>query len=47
MYKEYNIFQLTLPIETEFSFPDNNIALIINKLVESIPQEVFNKYYNH
>lgn len=47
MYKEYNIFQLTLPIETEFSFPDNDIALIINKLVESIPQEAFNKYYNH
>ncbi|PNZ82946.1 IS1182 family transposase [Staphylococcus microti] len=47
MYKEYNINQLTLPIETEISFPENDIASIINKLVESIPQETFNQYYNH
>ncbi|UXR82258.1 IS1182 family transposase [Staphylococcus sp. IVB6214] len=47
MYKEYNISQLSLPIETEISFPESDIALIINKLVESIPQETFNQYYNH
>lgn len=47
MYKEYNISQLSLPIEIEISFPESDIALIINKLIESIPQETFNQYYNH
>ncbi len=28
------------------SFPENDIVFIINKLVESIPQEVFNPYYS-
>ncbi|PNZ38177.1 hypothetical protein CD134_04820 [Staphylococcus lutrae] len=46
MYKNYNMFQLTLPIETEMSFPENDIVFIINKLVESIPQEAFNPYYS-
>ncbi|WP_145951842.1 IS1182 family transposase [Staphylococcus lutrae] len=46
MYKNYNMFQLTLPIETEMSFPENDVVFIINKLVESIPQEAFNPYYS-
>lgn len=46
MYKNYNMFQLTLPIETEMSFPENDVVFVINKLVESIPQEAFNSYYS-
>ncbi|HEC2172029.1 TPA: transposase [Staphylococcus delphini] len=46
MYKNYNMSQLRLPLEAEMSFPENDIVFIINKLVESIPQEVFNPYYN-
>ncbi|EGQ0375137.1 transposase [Staphylococcus pseudintermedius] len=46
MYKNYNMFQLTLPIETEMSFPENDVVFIINKLVESIPQEAFNPHYS-
>ncbi|PCF65015.1 transposase [Staphylococcus intermedius] len=46
MYKNYNLFQLTLPIEIEMSFPENDVAFVINKLVESIPQEAFNSYYS-
>lgn len=40
MYKNYNMFQLTLPIETEMSFPENDVVFIINKLVESIPKKL-------
>lgn len=46
MYENYNMFQLTLPIETEMSFPENDVVFIINNLVESIPQEAFNPYYS-
>ncbi|MDT0747988.1 hypothetical protein [Staphylococcus chromogenes] len=47
MYKNYNMSQLTLPIETEFTFPENDVSTIINHLVESIPDAEFNAYYNH
>ncbi|HGO3998159.1 TPA: hypothetical protein ACK1AI_000706, partial [Staphylococcus aureus] len=47
MYKNYNMSQLTLPIETEITFPENDVSTIINHLVESIPDAEFNDYYNH
>ncbi|WP_158696571.1 transposase [Staphylococcus agnetis] len=47
MYKNYNMSQLTLPIETEITFPKNDVSTIINHLVESIPDAEFNDYYNH
>ncbi|REI31876.1 transposase, partial [Staphylococcus felis] len=47
MYKNYNMSQLTLPIETEITFPENDVSTIINHLVESIPDAEFNAYYNH
>nr|WP_274315664.1 transposase [Staphylococcus hyicus] len=47
MYKNYNMSQLTLPIETEITFPENDVSTIINHLVESIPDSEFNDYYNH
>lgn len=34
MYKNYNMSQLTLPIETEITFPKNDVSTIINHLVE-------------
>lgn len=40
------MFQLTLTVETEMSFPENDAVFVINKLVESIPQEAFNPYYS-
>ncbi|WP_209103299.1 hypothetical protein, partial [Staphylococcus agnetis] len=29
MYKNYNMSQLTLPIETEITFPENDVSTII------------------
>ncbi|WP_274316299.1 hypothetical protein [Staphylococcus hyicus] len=47
MYKNYNMSQLTLPIETEITFPENDVSTIINHLVESISDSEFNDYCNH
>ncbi len=44
MYKDYNINQLVLPMNLEIQIKENDIALDINNLVESIPQKTFSKY---
>ncbi len=44
MYKDYNINQLVLPMNLEIKIKENDIALHINNLVESIPQKTFSKY---
>ena len=41
MYKNYNMNQLVLPINLEVKLQDNDIAFVINDLVESIPDEAF------
>ena len=44
MYKNYNMNQLVLPINLEVKLQDNDIAFVINDLVESIPDEVFDNF---
>ncbi len=44
MYKNYNMNQLVLPINLEVKLQDNDIAFVINDLVESIPDEVFHNF---
>ncbi|OEK52490.1 transposase [Staphylococcus equorum] len=38
MYKNYNMTQLTLPMETEILIPNNDIAYAVNQIVETIPE---------
>ncbi|SUK03463.1 putative transposase [Staphylococcus aureus] len=37
MYKNYNMTQLTLPIETSVKIPQNDISRYVNEIVETIP----------
>ncbi|MEN0358819.1 TIGR01741 family protein, partial [Staphylococcus aureus] len=37
MYKNYNMTQLTLPIETSVRIPQNDISRYVNEIVETIP----------
>ena len=41
MYQNYNMNQLVLPIDLEVKIQENDIAFVINELVESIPEEAF------
>ena len=38
MYKDYNMTQLTLPIETSVLIPTNDILRHVNDIVETIPK---------
>jgi len=44
MYKNYNMNQITLSLETEIMIPDNDISKAIHMLVESMPEDVFNGF---
>src|SRR5690625_4387372 len=44
MYKNYNMNQLVLPIDLEVKLQENDIAYVINDLVESIPEEAFESF---
>lgn len=44
MFKDYNMNQLTLPLDLEVKLQNNDIALHIHHLVESIPHEVFETF---
>ncbi|ANQ63732.1 transposase [Staphylococcus equorum] len=46
MYKNYNMTQLTLPMETEILIPNNDIAYAVNQIVEAIPETEFYEF-NH
>ncbi|MEK4560538.1 IS1182 family transposase [Staphylococcus sp. FSL K6-3157] len=46
MYKNYNMTQLTLPMETEILIPNNDIAHAVNQIVETIPETEFYEF-NH
>ena len=44
MYQNYNMNQLVLPIDLEVKLQENDIAFVINDLVESIPEEAFENF---
>src|SRR5690625_483408 len=44
MYKNYNMNQITLPLDLEVILPDNDIAIAVNGLVESIPDTEFDPF---
>ena len=44
MYKNYNMNQITLPLETEILIPDNDISKAVHTLVESMPEDIFDDF---
>ena len=38
MYKDYNMTQLTLPLETSVLIPTNDMSRHVNDIVEAIPK---------
>ncbi|PZJ53328.1 IS1182 family transposase [Staphylococcus aureus] len=47
MYKNYNLIQLTLPIETSVRIPQIDISRYVNEIVETIPDSEFDKFRHH
>lgn len=47
MFKDYNMNQLTLPLDLEIKLQKNDIAFVIHELVESIPNEAFAPFIQH
>ena len=47
MYKDYNMTQLTLPIETSVLIPTNDISRHVNDIVETIPETEFDELRHH
>ncbi len=47
MYKDYNMTQLTLPIETSILIPNNDLSRHVNDIVETIPENEFNEFKHH
>ena len=47
MYKDYNMTQLTLPMETSVLIPTNNISRHVNDIVETIPDTKFDEFRHH
>ncbi|WP_403428917.1 hypothetical protein, partial [Staphylococcus aureus] len=44
MYKNYNMTQLTLPIETSVRIPQNDNTRYVNEIVETIPDSEFDEF---
>lgn len=44
MFKHYNMDDVVLPLELERKLPENDIAFTVNQLVESIPEEAFERF---
>ncbi|MDU8983784.1 MAG: hypothetical protein E7H46_03520 [Staphylococcus epidermidis] len=44
MYKEYNLTQHTLPMETSVLIPTNDISRHVNDIVETIPDTEFDEF---
>ena len=44
MYKDYNMTQLTLPMETSVLIPTNNISRHVNDIVETNPKTEFDEF---
>ncbi|OAY95539.1 transposase [Staphylococcus epidermidis] len=47
MYKEYNLTQHTLPMETSVLIPTNDISRHVNDIVETIPDTEFDEFRHH
>ncbi|MCJ8062967.1 IS5/IS1182 family transposase, partial [Staphylococcus aureus] len=47
MYKNYNLIQLTLPIETYVRIPQIDISRYVNEIVETIPYSEFDEFRNN
>ncbi|CAC7536591.1 transposase for IS1272 [Staphylococcus aureus] len=47
MYKNYNMTQLTLPIETSVRIPQNDISRYVNEIFETIPDSEFDEFRHH
>ena len=47
MYKNYNMIQLTLLMETSVLIPTNNISRHVNDIVETIPETELDQFRHH
>ena len=47
MYKDYNMIQHTLLMETSVLIPTNNISRHVNDIVETIPDTEFDEFSHH
>ncbi len=47
MYKEYNLTQHTLPMETSVLIHTNDISRHVNDIVETIPDTEFDEFRHH
>ena len=47
MYKDYNMTQHTLLMETSVHIPTNDISRHVNDIVETIPKTEFDKFRHH
>ena len=47
MYKDYNMAQLTLPLETSVLIPTNDISRHVNVIAETIPETEFDKFRHY
>ena len=47
MYKEYNLTQHTLPMETSVLIHTNDISRHVNDIVETIPDTKFDEFRHH
>ena len=47
MYKEYNLTQHTLPVETSVLIPTNDISRHVNVIAETIPETEFDKFRHY
>ena len=47
MYKDYNMTQITLPMETSVLIPNNDIARYVNDIVETILESEFEEFKHH
>lgn len=46
MFKNYTTNQVNLPLDFSFQLEKNDIAFVINQLVESIPEKHFLPFYH-
>ena len=47
MYKEYNLTQHTLPMETSVLILTNDISRHVNDIIEKIPDTEFDEFRHH
>ena len=47
MYKDYNMTQRTLLMETSVLIPANDISRHVNDIIETIPETEFDEFRHH